>query len=245
MRPARLVLLALAAPLLVAATDPADDATACRSGEPVPTTVDLAGADGFLTEEGQAVEFRVRFHGEVTSPDPQEPAFRVDIVLHDPRQQAFSVGPYREVNRIIRYDATDPPEVGVLLLSEAGISSPATYFFEDGELRITLAARQLGIEAENLEHVDLRPIRWSVLVRDGNACDTLTDAPTLRLSEEAPTAPGGGGSLGLSVGIAFVILLGAAALAVVVATSGRRRARSAGPAPAPDHSSGRNERESR
>jgi len=255
----RRFLLLVALPVLVATSDPAGDVTACLPGGPQPSDgLDLAGADGFLTEGGQAVEFRVRFHGDVVAPDPQEPAFRVDIILRDPRLQTFSVGPYREVNRIIRFDATDPPEVGVLLLPEAGFSSPSTYFFEDGMLRVTLAARQLGIEAENLEHIDLRPVRWNVVAREGNACDSLTEGrPVLRLLEGTPsptssppvtpsppgaaTPPdegGGGGSLGARVGIAFVVLLGGGAIAVAVVVAGRRRAAGTGSKPGSGQSSG-------
>jgi hypothetical protein len=248
----RLLLLLLALPLLPAAADPTDDASPCRGSTPVRTTLDLAGADGFMIEDGTAVEFRVRFHGAPAAPDPEEPAFRVDIVLRDPRLQTFSVGPYREINRIIRFEATDPPEVGVLLLPERGFSAPSTFVFEDGQLRVTLAARQFGIESENLEGIDLRPIRWNVVARDGNACDALTEGrPVLRLLEATPpptssqpatpsptsAAEGrGGGSLGARVGIAFVVLLGAGVIAVAVVVVGRRRG--AENEPGPGQSSG-------
>ena len=250
-RPASLLLILL--PFLLAASDPTDDAAPCRGEAPVPTTLDLAGADGLLIEDGQAVEFRVRFHGAPEAPDPDEPAFRIDVALRDPRLPTVSVGPYREINRIIRFDATDPPEVGVLLLAEGGISSPSTFSFEDGVFRVTLAARQLGIENEDLEGIDLRPIRWNVVARDGNACDTLTDGvPVLRLAQaptptpspsatgsEAPEGRANGGSLGARVGVAFAILLGAGAVAVAVVLAGRRRAREEdGPEPGPDQSSG-------
>lgn len=257
--PSRRVALALlsALPLVLAVADPTDDAAPCRGAAAVRTTLDLAGADGFLIEDGTAVEFLVRFHGTPVAPDREDPPFRIDVILRDPRLPTLSVGPYREINRIIRFDATDPPQASVLLLAEGGLSSPSTFSFEDGAFRVTLAARQLGIENEDLEGIDLRPIRWNVVARDGNSCDTLTDGPpVLRLMETPPASPSppvpsgtasptgapdgssGGGSLGARVGVAFVILLGAGALAVAVVVAGRRRSTPDRPEPGPDQSSG-------
>lgn len=151
--------------------------------------LDVASAQGLLIENAMALEFRVRFHGRPVAPDPSDPAFRIDIVLRDPRVPTFSFGPYRDVNRIIRFDATDPPRAAILLLAEQAISQPSTYAFEDGSLRLTVAGRQLGTE-ENLENVPLQPLRWNVVAREGDTCDWLgSGRPELRLRTAKPPAP--------------------------------------------------------
>jgi hypothetical protein len=178
-------------PFTLGATDPAGDAEPCRQGRPVGDEVlDVASAQGLLIENAMALEFRVRFHGRPVAPDPGEPPFRIDIVLKDPRVPTFSFGPYRDINRIIRFDATDPPRVAILLLAEQSISQPSTYVFEDGSLRLTVAGRLLGTEAENLENVPLEPLRWNVVAREGASCDWLgSGRPVLRLRTAKPAAP--------------------------------------------------------
>jgi hypothetical protein len=152
--------------------------------------LDVASAQGLLIEDGMALEFRVRFHGRPVAPDPREPPFRIDIVLKDPRVPTFSFGPYRDINRIIRFDATDPPRVAILLLAEEAISQPSTYVFEDGSLRLTVAGRLLGTEAEDLENVPLEPLRWNVVAREGGSCDWLgSGRPVRRLRAPNPVAP--------------------------------------------------------
>lgn len=187
MRPA--VLLALLSPLLVGASDPSGDLVQCRTGDAIVRAgLDIATATGRLIEGGMALEFTVGFHGRPEAPDPDDPAFRVDILLKDPRLPTFSFGPYREVNRIIRFDATDPPEATIFLLAERGLSQPSTFAMEDGTLRITVAGRQLGVEDEDLESIDLSPVRWTVIARDGSACDLLgRGRPVRRLTEQSPT----------------------------------------------------------
>jgi hypothetical protein len=197
--------------------------------------LDVASAQGSLIEDATALEFLVRFHGRPVAPDPRDPAFRIDIVLRDPRVPTFSFGPYRDVNRIIRFDATDPPRVAILLLAEQAISQPSTYAFEDGSLRLTVAGRLLGTE-ENLENVALEPLRWNVVAREGESCDWLgSGRPVLRLTRPGPPdptapdpSPSGPTPPPESEGFPWAVALGlvpaaGAALAIVAITAIARR----------------------
>jgi hypothetical protein len=183
--------------VLVAAGDPPGDIAACRTGEPASRPgLDIRSATGELTESGTALAFTVEFADELADPDPGGKAARVDVIIRDPRIPAFSFGPYRDVNRIIRYDHTDPPQGTILLLAEQGLSEPSTFGLEGRTLRITVAGRQLGVEGEDLESIDLRPLRWNVIARAGPRCDFLGEGePTLRLAvrPEASVGPPPGG----------------------------------------------------
>ena len=199
--------------------------------------LDLASAQGLLIENAMALEFRVRFHGRPVAPDPSEPPFRIDIVLKDPRVPTFSFGPYRDINRIIRFDATDPPRVAILLLAEQAISQPSTYVFEDGSLRLTVAGRLLGTEGEDLENVPLEPLRWNVVAREGDSCDWLGSGRAVRRlmtpdpaepTQAAPSSPTREGPPAAEAGRfpwipAIGVVLAAGATVAVAALARRRR----------------------
>jgi hypothetical protein len=243
----RALLVVLLSPFLLGATDPAGDLVQCRTGEPASGEgLDIADATARLTEGGTALEFTVGFHGRPEAPDPEDPAFRVDILLRDPRLPTFSFGPYRGVNRIVRFDATDPPEGTIFLLAERGLSQPSTFALQDGTLRVTVAGRQLGVEDEDLESIDLTPLLWTVIARDGPACDLLgagrpvrhleigsaTESPSPSSSPEpattrpqGTTTPAPGPDSRFPTTTAVGVTLGAALLAWLFIRAVRARAR--------------------
>jgi hypothetical protein len=218
---ARLSLLVGLAPLLLGATDARHDFFPC--GEPTEARtqeVDIGSAQGQLIDDGTALGFTVTLAGAPPAPDPVGHPWRVDVLLRDPNLPAFSVGPYRHINRLLRFDATDPPTGTMLLLPEEGRLQPSTFYYRDGTVTMTVAGRLL-IPKEEIRPSDLEDITWSVLARDEDRCDRLGGAsPSLKLTRgELQPAPSPsrafdeikGGSLpvwtvvALSVGVLIVV----------------------------------------
>lgn len=186
----RVGLLLPALTLVVAATDPIGDLVPC--GRPRPggsREIDIVSASGYLIEGGTALAFTVTFAGDPTVPDGAGHPFRVDVLINDPRVPALSFGPYRKVNRIIRFEATSPPAGTVFLLPEGGRNEPSTFVYGDRTVRLTVAGRLLTLD-EDLQGLDLRPLRWGVIVRDEDVCDRLgSGRPTLPLEETVAASP--------------------------------------------------------
>jgi hypothetical protein len=180
----------LVSPLLVAAArDPAGDVTTCRGTGSVDGGVDLVSVDGFADELGSAAVWRLRFADPIAVPDHDGAPLRIDVLVRDPRLHAVSRGDERGMNRIVRWSDTGteaPTEV--IWLPRRG-HTPFNPPVVDGrtvELRVP-GRILLGEGANGTESV--ARARWSVLVRDGNACDRLGDRPTLRLAETTSSSP--------------------------------------------------------
>ena len=221
---ARLAVLAALVPLLLGATDGSHDFFTCgEHGTVESQDVDIASAKGLLTEDGTALAFTVTLRSPPPVPDPAGHPFRVDVLMRDPRLPDYSIGPYHDVNRILRFEATDPPSATMLLLPERGNVTPSTFGYKDGTVSFTVAGRLLG-EEHGTQPFDPSPIRWSVLVRDEDRCDRLGGPhPDLRLVPERTTQTGGhqfrhppegGTSLWVPVliGIGVAVLVGGAVI---------------------------------
>ncbi|MGZ8629382.1 MAG: hypothetical protein ACXWZF_00230 [Actinomycetota bacterium] len=226
---ARLVLLTLCAPLLLAAADPAGDVAPCPivpSGSVADAgggAPDLVAATGEIVELGTSVVFTLRFAGPLVVPDREGRPFRVDIVLLDPGVPPVDAGLYRGVNRILRYDAVRDPVTTTLLLPEGGQSRfiPPTIDGETFVLQVpgrTLVADE--DETGTAPGVD--ELRWGVVVRDEGSCDLLGNGrPTERLIERGETPsvpfdddvaviqPGRRDLVAVVVGLAVVLVVGA------------------------------------
>jgi hypothetical protein len=206
----------------VGATDGARDFFPCgKHGTVRAQDVDIASATGLLTEDGTALAFTVTLRSPPPVPDKVGHPFRVDVLMRDPRLPDYSIGPYHDVNRILRFEATDPPSATMLLLPERGNVTPSTYGYKDGTVSFTVAGRLLG-EEHGTQPFDPSPIRWSVITRDEDRCDRLGgQSPDLRLvrEREAPrpgtppaSSPSEGGGLPgwtiVAVGVGIALLLG-------------------------------------
>jgi hypothetical protein len=112
------------APFAVAAADPRGDVTACRAGDGIVrgSAPDLVAATARAVEGGAALQVRLTFARRPPVPDEDGRPFRVDVVVRDPALAAYSVGPYRHMNRIVRYDAVQAPQLEILLIPERGVN---------------------------------------------------------------------------------------------------------------------------
>jgi hypothetical protein len=184
----RLVVVALA-PLIVAASDPAGDVRPCeRRGEGDPP--DLVRADGHVVELGTSARWTLTFSEALVVPDPEGHPFRVDIVLHDPDVPAESFDHYRDMNRLVRVDATVERPTEIYLIPERASNVFIPPRVEGDTMRIQVPGRTLS-DDEDLTGTSpgLEALRWTVIVRDERACDFLGNGrPTERLIP--PPGPG-------------------------------------------------------
>jgi hypothetical protein len=180
-------------PLLVAASDPAGDARGCTGGAGTGVP-DLVGADGYIVELGTSARWELTFAEPLTVPDAQGRPFRVDIVIRDPKVPAQSFAYYRNVNRLVRVDATVEHPTEIYLLPERGTSEFNPPVVEGSSMTIQVPGRTLT-EDEDLTGTSpgLGSLRWTVIVRDGRSCDFLGDGrpterllPRSRVSHELP-----------------------------------------------------------
>jgi hypothetical protein len=177
----RWALLALL-PFLVAASDPAGDVAGCTegggSGAP-----DLVGAHGEIVEFGTSARWELTFAEPLVVPDPVGRPFRVDVAIRDPDVPVQSFAYYRHVNRLIRVDATVGHRTEIYLLPERGTNVFNPPIVVGRSMTIQVPGRILT-EDEELTGTSpgLASLRWTVIVRDGRACDFLGDGrPTQRL----------------------------------------------------------------
>jgi hypothetical protein len=208
--PPRWVVVA-AVPLLIGATDPRDDLVGCHggAGRDVP---DLVEAVGEIAELGTSARWTLRFAEPLVVPDADGRPFRVDVVLRDPEIRAFTAAFYRDVNRIVRVDATLEHRTQILLLAERGSNVFNPPEVTGRTMTIQVPGRTLT-EDEDLTGTSpgLPSLRWSVIVRDGPACDFLgTGRPTERLvpvteRTAAPGPPTGDGGSGAAVAIVAIV----------------------------------------
>lgn len=180
-------------PLLVAAADPSDDVVGCRGGggEGAP---DLVEARGEIVELGTSARWELTFAEPLTMPDGSGHPFRVDIAINDPEVRGFTFGYYRDVNRLVRVDATVHHRTEILLLPERAQNVFNPPVVAGRSMTIQVPGRTLS-DDEDLTGTSpgLEELRWTVIVRDETACDFLGDgAPTERLvpaTEPSTAAP--------------------------------------------------------
>jgi hypothetical protein len=175
------MLVVLLGPSLLAAADPAGDPVRCPSlpegsASSLASVPDLVHADGEIVELGTSIRFTLRFAEPLTVPDGEGHPFRVDVVLFDPDVPPVDAGLYRDVNRILRYDAVRDPVTTTLLLPEAGQSRFLPPTIDGDTLVLRVPGRTVvADEDETGTSPGLDQLRWGVIVRDESACDLLGD----------------------------------------------------------------------
>jgi len=174
-------------PLTLAAADPRGDAVRCKGVRGPGHPPDLIRALGWLGEEGSSAVWQLSFDHPLVVPDPQEPAFRIDILVRDPRIPTVSLGDYRRVNRIVRFDATARnARLTLLFLPEGGSAFFNPPILEGRSITIEVPGRLL-LGEDQFGKVDLTRLRWSVVVRDGGRCDLLGNGiPSHRMATVPP-----------------------------------------------------------
>ena len=192
---ARLVALLAISPLLIAASDPEGDVAGCLGGAGSGAP-DLVEAHGEIVELGTSARWELTFAEPLIVPDPAGHPFRVDIVIRDPDVPVQSFAYYRNVNRLVRVDATVDHRTEIYLLPERGTNVFNPPIIEDRSMTIQVPGRTLS-DDEDLTGTSpgLESLRWTVIVRDGRACDFLGDGqPTERfLTQPSGVAPGPAG----------------------------------------------------
>lgn len=237
MRRARAVFVALTAPLLLAAADPSGDAIPCPHlpATSSPGTVpDLVAARGEVVELGTSVRFTLRFAEPLEVPDRDGHPWRVEVLLLDPEVPPVDAGMYRNVNRILRYDAVRDPVTTTLLLTEAGQSRFLPPVVDGDTVVFQVPGRTLvADEDETGTSPGVEALRWGAIVRDEGSCDPLGEGhATQRLAvveaaddvDRAPVPAADpvdrdGGSPWIRTG---VVAVGAIVVAAVVWVARRR-----------------------
>jgi hypothetical protein len=196
-------------PLAIAATDPRNDVGSCgrivmeTGSSAADRRIDIVAARGETVEHGTALRFTVTFAERLEVPDVEGTPFRVDILLRDPDAPAVSFRYYRDVNRIIRYDALPDALAQILLLPERGTNVFAGITLERSTLTVEVPGRLVRRDRD-LEGLGLRRLRWTVVARDESECDVLGDGATTERVERSaggpsssapPTAPDSGAGL--------------------------------------------------
>jgi hypothetical protein len=185
-------------PLLIAASDPRGDVAGCRGGSATGAP-DLIDAQGEVVELGTSALWRLTFAEPLHVPDPVGHPFRVDIAIRDSTVPVVSFVYYHDVNRLVRVDATTDHRTEIYLLPERATNVFNPPVVEGTTMTIQVPGRTLTAD-EDLTGTSpgLENLRWTVVVRDGRACDFLGDArPTERLApapapaDRVATAAGG------------------------------------------------------
>jgi hypothetical protein len=180
---AALAAIALLAPLALGASDPRGDVGPCPPGGPAggDPRIDILDARGEIVERGTALRFTIRFDDSFESPDGERSPLRVDVVLRDPAAPVVSFRYYRDLNRIVRFDAVADPALQIVLLPEQGANVFVGAVALGDTVTMTLPGRLVTRDAD-LEGLRLGRLRWGVIARDEAHCDALGDgAPTERL----------------------------------------------------------------
>jgi len=181
--------LILLLPLTLAFADPRGDAVRCKGVRSPGHPPDLVRALGWLGEEGSSAVWQLSFDRPLVVPDPEEPAFRIDVLVRDPRIPTMSLGDYRRVNRIVRFDATARnARLTLLFLPEGGSAFFNPPILVGRSITIEVPGRLL-LGEDQFGKVDLTRLRWSVVVRDGGRCDLLGNGiPSHRMATVPPPA---------------------------------------------------------
>ncbi|MDP9119523.1 MAG: hypothetical protein M3M93_04480 [Actinomycetota bacterium] len=208
---ARLLALIAITPVLIAASDPEGDVAGCLGGAGSGAP-DLVEVNGEIVELGTSARWELTFAEPLTVPDGAGRPFRVDIAIRDLKVPVVTFAYYRNVNRLVRVDATVDHETEIYLLPERGTNVFNPPAVEGRTMTIQVPGRTLT-DDEDLTGTSpgLEALRWTVIVRDGRACDFLGGG---RPTERFFTQPSGAGQptpAGLSpwwaVGGAAVALL--------------------------------------
>jgi hypothetical protein len=211
-------------PLLLAAADPVGDVAPCPRVPGTPAThtrgaPDLVEASGEVVEVGTSIRFTLRFAEPLIVPDAEGKPFRVDVVLLDPDVPAVDAGLYRELNRILRYDAVPDAVVSTLLLPEAGQSRFLPPTIDGDTLVLQVPGRTVvADESETGVSPQLDRLRWGVIVRDEGSCDLLGDGRPRELLVDAAassTLPTDDAAPANQPGRRWIAIAGAAGLACV------------------------------
>lgn len=215
-------LVLVVSPFLVAATDPRGDVAACPDarGSSAGGAPDLISARGQIVEFGTSALWTLRFADDVVVPDEEGTPFRVDLVLHDPSAPRVRFAYYRDLNRLIRYDAVADPTLRILLLPERGQNVFVPPKVEGDTMTFQVPGRILSAdEDETGTSPGIAEVRWSVIVRDEGSCDLLGDGrpsePMITVDEEL-NVPAAAGVIAPSGGIPNWVWLTAAAVVVGV-----------------------------
>jgi hypothetical protein len=224
--PARRAAVIAIVPFLVAASDPAGDVAGCRgtAGAGAP---DLIDARGEIVELGTSARWTLTFAEPLIVPDADGRPFRVDVAIRDPDVPAVSFAYYKGVNRLVRVDATVEHPTEIYLLAERGTNVFNPPIIEGATMTIQVPGRTLS-DDEDLTGTSpgLDALRWTVIVRDGRACDFLGDGrPTERFTvraEETGNTPMPSDRSGVST---WWVVAGAAVALAGLGTYVVRRAR--------------------
>jgi hypothetical protein len=181
--------LVLATPVLVGATrDATGDVTTCVGGGPVrDRAADVISVDGLAAELGTSAVWRITFAAPIHVPDTEGAPVRIDVLVRDPELPARSLGTEHGMNRIVRWDDTgvDRP-IDIVWLGGQGHTPFNPPVISGRSVEIHVPGRILLGEAQNGTE-SVRRARWSVLVRDGDACDRVGGVPRFRLQEATST----------------------------------------------------------
>lgn len=239
-RSAALAIVVLA-PLLLAASDPSGDTGPCSGhGSAAGNPPDLVSATGWRGEEGTSAVWRLTFAAPLEVPDPSPPAFRVDVLVRDPTIPTVSFAyrglHYRDLNRIIRFDATSPAQpLELLFIPEGGATTFDPPAISGDSMTIQVPGRLLlGEVGDDLAEVDLTKMRWTIVVRDRASCDFLgRGRPSLLLGDGPPETSATPGPVIAAAGaeatssssplIAIVVLVVAIGAAAALVALSRRR----------------------
>lgn len=218
-------LILLLSPFVLAAADPVGDPGPCPGiGSGAGTSADapdLISARAEIVELDTSALWTFEFDRPLDVPDDRGSPFRVDVVLRDPDAPVLSFGPYRGINRLIRYDAVADPGLTILLLPEAAENTFIPPRIDGSTMELQVPGRILSAdEDETGTSPGLEDLGWNVIVRDEGTCDTLgSGRPNRRFiagdtSAQSP-APAvsheeGGGGLGWLwfVAVAAVLAIG-------------------------------------
>jgi hypothetical protein len=182
-------------PLLIAASDPTGDVAGCTGGAGSGAP-DLTQARGEIVELGTSARWELTFAEPLTVPDPTGHPFRVDIAIRDPDVPALSFAFYRNVNRLVRVDATVPHPTEIYLLPEHATNVFNPPIITGRTMVIQVPGRTLSADEEQTgTSPGLESLRWTAIVRDGRACDFLGGGrPIERFASQpeaaAPKEPG-------------------------------------------------------
>jgi hypothetical protein len=228
------ILLVVGALSSIAAADPRGDVAPCRRTEPGPGhPPDLVAATGTIAEEGSSLKWVLRFARPLTVPDHVGKPFRIDVLIRDPSVPALDVAYYRDVNRIVRYDAVVDPSLVVLSLPERAEDLFNPPIATGPRLVIQVPGRMITRDVDLLGPA-LARLRWTVVVRDQHRCDALgSSRPHLRFDRE-PVSPSPGGTssrpaplAGTSPALPAIGSIVAVAIVVTVVWAAWRRRRHA------------------